>query len=155
MTAALLEKIRDALAADTELIAWCSANLASTPTIQLDFDEEQELEADCYPFVGVLTVQHDSDIHQRRATFTMRMLVAVRNSALNSEIASVDIAGAPTSVKVRTYPGRLQAESLREQVINALYRGQLGKVSIVSDDMSHTYIPKFYSPLTVTIETIL
>ncbi len=154
-TATLLETVRDALAADVTLLAWCRDQLGAAPTIQLDFDEEQELDTDCYPFVGILTVQHDGDIQQRRNKFTLRMLAAVRKSDLNGETRTVDLGGSSATVRVRTYTGRLQAEALREQVIAALYRARLGKVSIGSDDMSHTYHPRFYSPFTVTVETIL
>lgn len=154
-TAHMLEKIRDALAADAEFIGYCVAELGSAPTIQLDFDEGQELEADNYPFVGIISVQHSADIRQQRHSFTLMMLAATRRADLNSTTQSVETSGGSVQVKTRTYTGRLEAETLREQAIACLYRSQLGKVTINSEEMSHTYHPKFYSPFSVTIEAVL
>lgn len=153
-TAELLEKVRDVLATDENLLRYCRDDIGVMPTIQIDFDEEQELDVDCYPFIGVLSVTHDGNIKQRRDTFTLRLMVATRKGDLTATTADVDLDGATVTVKKRAYPGRLQAETLREKAIEALYRGQIGKVTVGSDDMSHTYHPKFYSPFTVTIETL-
>ena len=151
-TDAMLQKIQNALASDVEFIAWCVATLGAAPTIQIDFDEEQELDVSCYPFVGILSVKHDGRIQQRENVYVVKIVAATRDSALTESAVTVALESGDVSVKTRTYPGRLQAEALREQAIFALYRGQLGKVDIGSDDMSHTYHPKFYSPFTITIE---
>ena len=151
-TDAMLEKIQGVLAADAGFVGWCMAELGAAPTIQIDFDEEQELEADCYPFIGVLAISHQGDIHRRDNVFTVRMIAAVKQAELTKETRSVMVDGTEVSVNIRTYPGRLRAEALRERAILALYEGRLGKVTIGSEDMSHTYHPKFYSPFTLTIE---
>ena len=147
-TAEMLQKIQTSLATNDDFISWCVAELGAAPTIQIDFDDDQELPSDCYPFIGLLAITHDSRIQQRENQFTVRCLAAVKNSEL--EKTTTETVG--QSVNLRTFPGRLQAESLREQAISTLYRAQLGKVSVGSDDMSNTYHPKFYSPFTLTIE---
>lgn len=151
-TAEMLEKVRDVVAQDADFVRFCRDQLGALPTVQIDFDEEQELGVECYPFIGILSVKHNQDIRRKDNSFTLRILAAVRQPELLEEAVSVDLGGESVEVKTRTYPGRLQAEALREQAMLALYRGKLGKVDTGSDDMSHTYHPKFYSPFTVTIE---
>ncbi|MCK9172005.1 MAG: hypothetical protein RBR03_09095 [Desulfuromonas thiophila] len=154
-TATALEAVRDCLATDATFIGWCTANLGRAPLIQVDYDEETELELEDYPFIGIISVQHSGDITQRRTSFNMRLLAAVRSANRVSASHNVTTENGQVTVRTATYSGRLAAEDLREQAIAALYRGRLGKISIGSDDMSHTYHPKFYSPFTVTLETLL
>lgn len=151
-TAEMLEKVRDVVAQDVDFVRFCRDQLGTLPTVQIDFDEEQELGVECYPFVGIMAVKHSGAIQQKENIFTLRLLAAVRQPDLIAASVAVDLGGEIVQVKTRTYPGRLKAEALREQAILALYRGKLGKVDTNSDDMSHTYHPKFYSPFTVTIE---
>jgi hypothetical protein len=152
-TAELLEKVQQVLAEDLDLIAWCLANCEAPPTVQIDFDEQQELPDTCYPFIGILSVTHDNRIHQRSNIWTLRLVAAVRNGELEQHTTALELPdGESYQVKTRTYPGRLLAEGLREQAVISLYKGRLGKVTQGSDDMSHTYHPKFYSPFTITIE---
>jgi hypothetical protein len=152
-TAQMLEKVQHALSTDTDLIRWCLENCDAPPTIQIDFDEQQELPDTCYPFVGILAVSHDNRIHQRSNIWTLRLVASVRHGELSQQTITVALPDDESySVKKRTYPGRLLAEGLREQAVVSLFKAQLGKLTQGSDDMSHTYHPKFYSPFTITIE---
>lgn len=152
-TAQLLESVQQALAGDAEFIAWCISHCGAPPTVQIDFDEQQELPENCYPFIGIVTVTHDNRIHQRTNAWTLRLVAAVRRGELVQQSRAVQMAdGAAYDVKTRTYPGRLLVESLREQAVLSLFQARLGKITQGSDDMSHTYHPKFYSPFTLTIE---
>lgn len=151
-TAEMLQKIQLSLATDPELVGYCVDALGSVPTIQIDFDEEQELDLDCYPFIGLLAPGHTGDIHRRENRFDLHVIVAVRKSDISTQGHSVPLTDRTVQSKTRTYTGRLQAEDLREQTIAALYRGRLGKISVDSKPFEHTHYPKFYSPFTVIIE---
>lgn len=150
-TAELLERLQQILATDAELLTWCQQHLGALPTVQIDYDEEQELEADCYPFLGILAVKHQGGINSPQQQWTVPMVAVVRRSELTAAIVTTEIDGQSVEVRTRTFTGRLQAEGLREQAIAALYRGRLGKVQLDSENLSHTYHPKFLSPFTVTI----
>jgi hypothetical protein len=150
-TAELLQRIQQILATDVEFLTWCRDTLGAIPTVQIDFDEEKELEVDCYPFIGILAVQHDGAITKPEQSWTVSMLAAVRRTELTAATVETDLGGETVQVRTRTYTGRLQVETLREQTIAALYRGRLGKVVIDSNHMEHSYHPKFFSPFTVTI----
>jgi hypothetical protein len=151
-TAEVLQAIQQALATDIEFLTWCRATLGAMPTVQIDFDEEKELEADCYPFIGILAVAHDGAINSPQQSWSVTMLAAVRRAELTAATVSTDLGDDDVVlVRTRTHPGRLQAETLREQAIAALYRGKLGKVAINSDKLDHSYHPKFYSPFIATI----
>ena len=150
-TAELLEHIQLILATDVAFLTWCRDTLGAMPTVQIDFDEEKELEVDCYPFVGILAVQHDGAITKPEQSWAVSMLVAVRRAELTATTVHTSIGDDIVQVRTRTYTGRLQAETLREQTIAALYRGRLGKVAVDSNHLEHSYHPKFLSPFTVTI----
>jgi hypothetical protein len=152
MTAELLQKIQAALTADLDLLRYCRDEIGRLPTVQIDFDEEQELDVSCYPFIGILTVKPDTDIRNQTPITTLGMLAAVRNSAVVVDSVAIELDGELVAVPRRTYPGRLQAETLREKALLALFRAKLGKIVVSGDALSHTYHPKFYSPFTVTIE---
>ena len=151
-TDAMLLKIQSALAADADFIGWCVNELGRAPTIQIDFDEDQELDVDCYPAIVILAIKNSGDIRQLDNLFTVKMWSAVRKGDATEESQSVSVNGTDVTVKLRTYKGRLQAEALREHAMLSLYRAKLGKVEIDSDYLTKTYHPKFYSPFTVTIE---
>ena len=151
-TDAMLQKIQLALATDSEFIAWCVASLGQAPTIQIDFDEDAELDVDCYPAVIILAIKNDGNIRQQENVFTVKMMSAARKTDLTAANVAVTTDAGTVNVKTRTYTGRLHAEALREQASLAIYRARLGKVEISSEQLSHTYHPKFYSPFTVTIE---
>lgn len=154
MTAEMLTAVRNALAADVELVSWCVEKFGQPPTIQIDFDEEASIDADSYPFIGILAVAHHTAINAPEQGWTIPMLAAVRKPGVTVSSASLDIgADEAVSVPLRTYEGRGLAETLREKALAALFRGRIGKITVAGDDMSHTYHPRFFSPFTINVTT--
>ena len=143
-TAELLTTLRDALAADDTLKAWCVATFSATPVFQIDFDDQQEVED--FPLVAFIQISQDDGIINPRQVWTVNGSVFVKNTARTK--ATVN--GCTTY----TYDGRLECESLREQVIEAVYRARIGKVLVASEAMSHSFHPRYVSPFILTIEAI-
>lgn len=154
MTAALLAALRNALAADVDLVSWCVEHFGRPPTIQIDFDEEDSIDADSYPFIGMLAVAHHTAINAAEQAWTIPMIAAVHKTGVTISTATLDIgASEAVSVPLRTYEGRALAETLREKALAAIFRGRIGKITVSGDDMSHTYHPRFFSPFTINVTT--
>lgn len=151
-TAQMTAKIADVLASDVEFIRWCLKEFGKPATIQVDFDERRETPDDNLPLIAIVAIEHDSDLRQRSNEYAVRMLAEVENGTVVPAVKTVEVDGAEVEVTTRTYVGRAQVETLREQASAALYRGQLGKASIGSRALNHTYHPRLHSQFTVNIE---
>ena len=151
-TAQMTAKIADVLASDVEFIRWCINEFGKPPTIQIDFDERQESPDDHLPLIAIVAVEHDSDLRQRNNEYTVQMLAVIENGTIVPVVKITEVDGVEVEVTTRTYAGRAQVETLREQASAALYRGQLGKASIGSRALNHTYHPRLHSQFTVNIE---
>lgn len=153
-TADMLQTVQSRLAADPTLIRWCVDTLGQPPVIQLDFDESVRLDdptsgpgAELFPLICLMAVTHSSGIQQRSNRWGLSLLCAVRDSRQQRTV----VRDSGHSVTTISYPGRLHAEGLREQVALAIYRIGLGKVDISSEAPGHSYHPNFFAPMTVTI----
>jgi hypothetical protein len=140
----VLESIRDGLAADATLVGWCQSEFGAAPTVQVDFDDQAEIEY--FPLVALLNISQDQAVTAPRGVWTLNGACFVHNSG-----RTVAAAGAARTI---TYPGRIQAEGLREQVLAALYRLRLGKLAHQGEVMSHTFHPRYVSLFTLTLEVV-
>lgn len=145
----LLTTLQAALAADQILVDWCVANVGNQPTIQIDYDEDRQLESDLYPLVSLANIVGAGRIADPRKEWQLSILVAVRNAVVQDEVHGT------TGARVRTYAGRLLAEGLRDQVVEALYRAKIGRVAVKDDAGSRTYVPLFYTVFQATISNIM
>ena len=141
-TVELLEALRDSLAADDTLVDWCVANVGVKPTIQIDFDDQQEIES--FPLISFVQISHDQAVTGPRDRWTVNGSVFVRNTA--------KVETTSNGCTLVTYSGRLDAEGLREQVLAAIYRAKVGNVTVKGEVMSHTYHPRYVSPFVIEIE---
>jgi len=142
-TAELLTTLRDSLAADNTLVNWCVANLKARPTIQIDFDDQQEVEN--FPLVAFIQVSQDDGILAPRQKWTVNGSVFVKNSNRTKTTTN--------GCTLITHDGRLECESLREQVVLAIYRAKIGKVKMLGEVMSQTFHPRYISPFVIEFET--
>ena len=143
-TSELLTTLRDALAADDTLKSWCTSNIGSAPAIQIDFDDQLDIED--YPLIAFIQISHDDGIVSPRNIWTLNGSVFVKNSDRTETTTN--------GCKTITYDGRLDCEGLREQTIAAIYRAKVGKVTVQSEAMSHTFHPRYVSPFILTIDRI-
>ena len=144
----LLIFIQSYLAGDQVLVDWCLDNIGQLPTIQVDYDEDRQLDDESYPLISLATIAGSGRIADPLRNWQMGILVAVRDAAVSSSIDAV------TGARLRTYPGRLLVEGLRDQVVEALYRSKIGRVSVKDEAGSRTYVPRFYAVLQATISNI-
>lgn len=145
----LLTTLQTALAADQVLVDWCVANIGKQPTIQIDYDEDRQLDSDIYPLISLATIAGTGRIADPRKEWQLSILVAVRNAAVLDEIHGT------TGARLRTYSGRLLAEGLRDQVVEALYRAKIGRVEVKDETGSRTYVPLFYAVFQASISNIM
>lgn len=140
-TAEILIAVRDALATDATLTAWCTANLAATPAIFLGIDDVKPPAEDDYPIIAIVGIEQVRGESERELSWSVTLGVGV----VNEEIA--------TSGSTRTRTGFLQAESLREQMENALYRARIASAVSAGDASSECYHPFYvsYSTMTFTV----
>lgn len=141
-TAELLIAIRDALATDATLAAWCTAHLAATPTIFLGIDDVKPPAEDEYPIVAVVGIEQSRGESDRELSWSVMLGVGV----VNEEISA--------SGQMKTRTGMLDAESLREQVENALYRARIASAVTAGDASSECYHPLYVSYSTVTFTSL-
>jgi len=144
----LLTVIQSHLAGDQVLVDWCLANIDQVPTIQIDYDEDRQLDDESYPLISLVTIAGTGRIADPLRNWQLGILVAVRDAAVSSSIDAV------TGARLRTYPGRLLVEGLRDQVVEALYRSKIGRVSVKDEAGSRTYVPRFYAVFQATISNI-
>ena len=144
----LLIFIQSYLAGDQVLVDWCLDNIGQLPTIQVDYDEDRQLDDESYPLISLATIAGSGRIADPLRNWQMGILVAVRDAAVSSSIDAV------TGARLRTYPGRLLVEGLRDQVVEALYRSKIGRVSVKDEAGSRTYVPRFYAVFQATISNI-
>ena len=144
----LLTFIQSYLAGDQVLVDWCLANIGQVPTIQIDYDEDRQLDDESYPLISLVTIAGTGRIADPLRNWQLGILVAVRDAAVSSSIDAV------TGARLRTYPGRLLVEGLRDQVVEALYRSKIGRVSVKDEAGSRTYVPRFYAVFQATISNI-
>ncbi len=144
----LLITIQAILAADQVLVDWCLTNIGQVPTIQIDYDEDRQLDDESYPLVSLATIAGAGRIADPLRNWQLGILVAVRDISVQVETDGT------TGAKLRTYTGRLLVEGLRDQVVEALYRSRIGRVSVKDEAGSRTYVPRFYAVLQATISNI-
>lgn len=141
-TSELLVSIRNALATDATLATWCTANLAAQPTIFLGIDDVKPPAEDDYPIVAVVGIEQSRGESERELEWSVMLGIGV----VNEEIVS--------SGSMRTRSGWLQAESLREQVENALYRARIASAVSAGDASSECFHPLYVSYSTVTFTVL-
>lgn len=143
-TAEILIALRDGLAADATLKAWCETELGAAPTIQLGFDDEGEVDA--FPMIAVTRpLQTDGVISPRQA-----WSFAVLCLAKNPDRTTATTAGCKTI----TYDGLLEVEGLREQAVAALFRLKLGQLKIRPQEIDHTYHPRYVAAFILDLEKV-
>ena len=141
-TSELLIAIRNALATDATLAAWCTENLAATPTIFLGIDDAQPPAEDEYPLIAVVGIEQERGESERELSWSVMLGIGV----VNEEIAA--------SGSMRTRTGWLQAEGLREQAENALYRARIASAVTSGNASQECFHPLYVSFSTLTFTTL-
>lgn len=138
----LLDAIRDALAADQALIAWCRQQFSKDPGIWLGMDENNPPKADQYPLIAVIGLTQARGDDKRELVWEITLGVAL----IQEEIVETGI--------TRTFTGMLQAETLRELAEDALYRARLIGTESDGESATLSHYPLFLSLSTLTFKTL-
>jgi len=141
-TAEVLEAIRDAIAADSTLDAWCQAEIGKSPTVHLGIDEANPPPESDYPIVVIVGSDHLRSETEKEIAWPVYLGVGVVNGTVL------------TDGRKKTYEGLLQAEAMREQVENALYRSRIAGLDSAGNSSQDSEYPIFVSFSVVTVREI-
>jgi len=141
-TAEVLAAIRNAVAADATLTAWCMEQFGKAQTVLLGIDENRPPAEEDYPVVAIAGIEQVRGQARRELEWNVFLGVGV----VNAEIAE--------SGNMRTCTGMLQAETLRELAENALYRARLCDTESAGDASGESYHPLYVSYTTVTVRAL-
>lgn len=141
-TAEILVAVRDALAADATLTAWCTEQFGKAQTVLLGIDENRPPAEEDYPVVAIAGIEQVRGQARRELEWNIFLGVGI----INSEVAQ--------SENMRTCSGMLQAETLREHAENALYRARLCDVESAGDASGESYHPLYVSYTTVAVRQL-
>jgi hypothetical protein len=141
-TQELLTAIRDALAADTALEAWCQEQFVKSATILLGLDERDPPGENDYPLVAIVGCTQERGDMARELSWKVFVGVGVVNEEIVIE----------TNTKTAT--GLLQAEELRELAENAIYRARIASGASAGEASTESYYPLFVSYTTITFTAL-
>jgi len=141
-TAEVLQAIRDALAGDAALNAWCVEQFGKAPSVFLGIDENRPPAEEDYPLVALVGIEQVRGQDRRELEWRVFLGVGV----VNDEITE--------SGTVRTSTGFLHAETLRELAENALYRARLCDPESAGDASGESYHPLYVSYTTVAVRAL-
>jgi len=139
----IMETIRNALAADSALLAWSQAQFGKLPTIYLGIDERKPPPADEFPIVSLTGITFLQGEGAREIVGQIDLGVGV----LQEEIIS--------SGQMRTFKGLLQAEELRALAEDTLYRLKLpGALDSRAETAAVSAYPLFISYSILTLSSL-
>lgn len=142
-TRQMIESVRDILAADTDVNAWCQANFGRGLTVYVGIDEAQPAPPEDYPLAALVDLRARAGNAANRRTWELLL-------GLGVIAETVSVTG-----NVHTYTGLLQAEELRDLAENALLKGlALPGVSARGVSARINMFPTFVSYTLVSIEEI-
>jgi len=138
-TRELLTAIRDTIANDQALRAWCNAEFGSGPTVCLGIDDNNKPKPEDYPVVAVVGVEQIRGQAGRENLWIVELGVAVRNEEIK------------VSGNILTRTGFLQAETLRELAEDAVYRARILPPETQGESSSYVIHPVYASHTILTI----
>lgn len=110
-TRQMIETVRDILAADKDVLAWCQANFARDLTVYVGIDEAQPAPPEDYPLAAVIDLRARAGNTANRRAWDLLLGLGVVQETIT------------VNGNIHTYDGFLQAEELRDLAENALLKG--------------------------------
>lgn len=138
-TQELLTAIRDALAADEALNAWCKAEFGKEPSILLGIDDKNRPPSQDYPLVAVVGVDQSRGQAGRENIWTIEIGVAVWNDEISE------------TGNTLTRTGFLQAEKLRELAEDAVYLARILPQETHGESHSYSEHPVYAGTSTLVV----
>jgi len=139
----VLETLRDGIANDVTLKAYCQSTYTKDQTVYLGIDKRNPPGEDKTPVIIIAYVERTEKMSNR-----IKYRILVGYSVSDETITTL-------SNKV-TYNGFVYAEELREQTETAILklRKNLGKIDLEGDVVDNTIFPQFAAGSFITIENI-
>jgi len=136
-TSQLAIKIRDIIAADSDLAAWTHAQFSTPPEVHLGMRIDEPIPPDDYPVVVIDSIRRD---YAHRDLFVVSFGCGVVNEA-------IEVVG-----NKQTYTGLLQAEDMRELVCDALIHGRFARIDFAGHTGQLHFYPTFISLFEANIQ---
>jgi hypothetical protein len=138
----LLIAVRDALAADAALDAWCQAKFGKSATIFIGIDEQNPPAESDYPLVSLTGVTHDRGDSSQEINWDVFLGIGVVNTTIT------------VSYNTKTAEGLLQAETMRELAENAIFRAKIAPAKSSGLSSTESYYPLYVSYTALTISAL-
>ena len=138
----LLQEVRNAVSSDLVLDAWCRSKFGKAVTVYLGRDAQEPPPAEDCPVVVIVGVDQVRGASRSELTWRVHFNVGVNNG-------EVVAAG-----NTKTYTGFLQAEELREQAEDAVYRAMHGLPDTDSESEEINFGSLFVSRTAVLVSKL-
>jgi hypothetical protein len=139
----LLEKLRDILVADADILAWCMDHYDKRHTVYLGVnDEDLPDPAAKYPVLVIYYAERKKSANVQ---------VVVYQAEIGAGISDDDITGTDGDLHV-TYEGLARVAELRELAERAIEKSHIGKVDVNGETSSDILFPLFSSNTILEIE---
>jgi len=143
LTSDMLKLVRNTIAADVPLAAWCQTNYSRGISVYLGFNDDKDaLDATGYPLVEIYSSTRIRGADKHRDVWDLELSVQVENET--EETISNGI----------TYTGFIHAEELRELVENALYRAKIANIDSIGASGNFSNFPMFEAVTKIRITLI-
>ena len=141
-TSDMLILVRNTIAADAALNAWCQANYTKNTSVYLGFDDDDPPKASDYPVVGIISSTRVRGADKHKDVWDVEISSLLENDGKQSISNGI------------TYTGFLHAESMRDLVENALYRAKIANIETAGASAIFSNYPEFEAVSKVRISLI-
>lgn len=152
----LIKKIKNLLATDTAILAWCLEAFGKYPTVYVGMNRENPAPKEDYPIIAITDLV---ELHGN-ATSTKTYDVAIGCGVLDygitktSAIEEVSEETPELRAAVTEHDGIIAGETLRALVESALKQARFAKVTFETESGSFATYPLFVSFTIATVEVI-
>ena len=152
----LIEKTKNLLATDPDILDWCLETYEKYPTVYVGMNRENPAPKEDYPIIAItdLVEIHGNAVSTR--TFDMAIGCGILDDGI-TETAAVEEVGEETPelrATVKEHDGISAVESLRGLVEAALKKARFAKVTFETESGSFSTYPLFVSFTVATVEVV-
>jgi hypothetical protein len=142
-TTTMLELVRDTLAADARIEAFCRTNYSRSIALYLGFNDDKDaLSSTAYPLAEIYSASRLRGADKHRNIWDVEISAQIVNDTEQSISNGI------------TYTGFLHAEELRDLIENALYRAKIASIDSAGASGTFSNYPLFEAVTKIRITLI-
>jgi len=150
-TSEIITLIRDAIASDLALSAWCVSKYGNTPTIYVGINIDNPPESENYPLVIIEEITEARGNAQNMMSWIVSIGCGIIDDTIVDATVKVDTTTVSTT---KTFSGVADVEAFREKVEDILKSSRFAKLSFNTESIPINLYPEFNSFTFVTVEQI-